>query len=376
MNKLYIRLLASSIVLFLITIFNCIYKFFNVYTIILFLLAYLLFNYYFIGYERNNKRYQKDIVIKILIMVIAYYIITYTLGFFFGFNKTGYSLKILSILKNILPVIITIPILELLRYIYVTKGYVYKSIMFVTLVNFVLLDITLLVGSISTLQFILVVLMPCISKNVLLLYFSSKVGYKPSILYRYLLELPIYFLPIFPTLGIYIDSLIQFIFPMIIFYLIYNDFRKTENEKILGKKDKNIKEKVSLLLLLIILLSMVLLTMGNFKYYIVTIGSNSMLPVITKGDIVVIERLNDTEKKELKVGDILAFKHDNIIIVHRIINIIEVNGENYYYTKGDNNNSQDGYPIRNTDIVGKDLVSIPYLGYPTIALFELINNKT
>ena len=54
---------------------------------------------------------------------------------------------------------------------------------------------------------------------------------------------------------------------------------------------------------------------------------------------------------------------------------MEVNGEKYFYTKGDNNNSDDGYPIRSEDAIGTIVMRIPYAGMLTVQIQELINKK-
>jgi signal peptidase I len=341
------------------------------------LLLFLIVIYYFIGYEKCNYRYQKDILIKILIYSFMFYIITYLIGIYIGFYQTGYSLKFIAIIKNILPVLLTIPLAELIRYIFVTKGSVYKSIIILTLINMVMIDITLLINSYSysVLQFIITILIPSLAKNILLIYITYKVGYKIPIVYRLIFEIPVFILPIFPAFGLYLNSLIQFLFPLTLTYLIYQDFKKNKKEKVeLRPKSRYLQNAVTVFLS-ILLFIVIGLTTRYFKYYTVTIGSNSMVPFIKKGDVLIVKKLNEKELETLKVKDILVFNHDNIIIVHRIIKILTVNDELYFYTKGDNNNAEDGYPIKEQDVLGKMLIKIPYAGNLTIQLNEMVNKK-
>jgi len=377
MNKFYLRLLGASLIFLLITFLNTIYNFLNSYTIILFLLLFFLVIHHFIGYDKCNYRYQKDILIKVLIYSLVFYIITYIMGLYVGFNSTGYSLKFMAIIKNILPVLLIIPLEELIRYILVTKGSTYKRFIFLTVINFILLDITLLVNSYSYsfLQFILAILIPSIAKNILLTYIAYKVGYKPTITYRILFEIPVFILPIFPAFGLYLNSLVQFLFPIFLTYLIYQDFKKNKAEKKVAKPKSKIIPNIITVFLSIILFIIVGLTTRYFKYFTVTIGSNSMTPYINKGDVLIVKKLNNQELQDLKVKDVLVFNHDSIIIVHRIVKILEVNGERYFYTKGDNNNSEDGYPIKESDVIGETALKIPYAGNLTIQLNELINKK-
>ena len=54
----------------------------------------------------------------------------------------------------------------------------------------------------------------------------------------------------------------------------------------------------------------------------------------------------ETETQNLKKGDIIAFKEGDIVITHRIDEVVIEEGNVKYITKGDNNNTQDvGYVL-------------------------------
>ena len=95
-----------------------------------------------------------------------------------------------------------------------------------------------------------------------------------------------------------------------------------------------------------------------------------MTPNILKGDIVVIKKI-DGDYSKLKKGQVIAYKYDNVIIVHRLINIIEEKGTYYFYSKGDANEKEDNWVINEDMIIGVVNVKIPYLGLPTVWLNEL-----
>ena len=80
----------------------------------------------------------------------------------------------------------------------------------------------------------------------------------------------------------------------------------------------------------------------GWKPFIVLSGS--METQISVGDIVVVK---EVDTKDLKKGDIIAFKNNDIVITHRIDDvIIDETGNKKYVTKGDNNNTQDeGYVL-------------------------------
>ena len=64
----------------------------------------------------------------------------------------------------------------------------------------------------------------------------------------------------------------------------------------------------------------------EFKYCMIAIGSGSMTGSINKGDAV-IYKTYDKKLDKLETGDVLVFYKDSRIIVHRIVNIQSVYGE-------------------------------------------------
>ena len=106
-------------------------------------------------------------------------------------------------------------------------------------------------------------------------------------------------------------------------------------------------------------------------YFVIEfIYSLRKIPNINKGDVVVIEKL-DGKFDNLKVGQVVAYKYGNIIIVHRLVDIVKVEDEYYFYTKGDANTDIDNYPIRESMMIGIVNIRVPYVGLPTVWLNEL-----
>lgn len=88
--------------------------------------------------------------------------------------------------------------------------------------------------------------------------------------------------------------------------------------------------------------------------------SGSMETSIYTGDLVFV-KIVDTDT--LKENNIIAFRNEeNKVTTHRIIEIIEENGETLYRTKGDNNNSEDANLVKTTDVEGIYFLRIAGLG--------------
>lgn len=95
----------------------------------------------------------------------------------------------------------------------------------------------------------------------------------------------------------------------------------------------------------------------GYKPFIVLSGS--MEPTIMTGDIAIIK---ECKKEDLKNGDIIAFRNGKSVITHRIVEIKDDEKDTVLITKGDNNNTEDQYPIRLESVEGVFKYKIPKLG--------------
>ncbi len=128
----------------------------------------------------------------------------------------------------------------------------------------------------------------------------------------------------------------------------------------LNKTIKVITNIVLVLLILVgILVAFSLLPIkGNYKLY--TVMSGSMEPEISTGGIVLVKPAED-----YAVGDVITYeiRGSQDKVTHRIHEISKVNGETVAITKGDANNAPDSDPVYSNQIVGKEYIDIPWLGY-------------
>lgn len=137
---------------------------------------------------------------------------------------------------------------------------------------------------------------------------------------------------------------------------------KTKNKK--WKIFKNVVEYVIIFLVIFINAAMIYKSVNNpnktpsiFGKKVFVIISGSMIPKIEIGDVVII---NDTS--DVKEGDIIAFRRDSKVIVHRIIKEMNVNGNTMYQTKGDNNDAADIELVESNDVEGVYVGKISYIG--------------
>lgn len=100
----------------------------------------------------------------------------------------------------------------------------------------------------------------------------------------------------------------------------------------------------------------------GYKPFIVMSGS--METTINIGDLVIVKKVNSSN---IHIGDIIAFKNGNIVISHRVKEIINDSGTYKFKTKGDNNNVADDFIVNSDAIEGIFVNKIPGLG--SILLF-------
>lgn len=109
----------------------------------------------------------------------------------------------------------------------------------------------------------------------------------------------------------------------------------------------------------LLLIVSVLPITGNFK--VMTVISGSMDPAIKIGSVVIVKPVSD-----YKIGDVITFgpySKTKAPITHRIYDIRVEDSQPIYITKGDVNNAPDSRQIKKSDILGKVLFDVPYVGY-------------
>lgn len=104
---------------------------------------------------------------------------------------------------------------------------------------------------------------------------------------------------------------------------------------------------------IIILISVVFLLLS---YEPAIVMSGSMEPAYHTGSVLVVDR---KQKKEVQVGDTIAFEAGDTYIAHRIVRK-EKQG---YVTKGDANVTVDPWIVAANNVKGKVIMTIPFLGY-------------
>lgn len=321
---------------------------------------------------KNDYKY-KRILKTVIICLLFYFIFIYICGLFTGFARTIYTFGITDIVYNILPTVIYIVLMELIRFIYLTKSDNNKIIIVISCIIFILYDsfskFYLYNFNVSDdiYEYIGLVVLTSISRNIFLSILCSKSNFINCIIYRIIMETYIFIVPIVPNFGPYINSVLETAFPLILGLIFL-----APPIKVINTPKKNKYSRLKSLIVPSILAFIVLLNSGLIKYQMFVIGSNSMNTYIYKGDVVIARRTNPKEIKEIKKGDILVFRWENKIISHRVYKVYNRKGNIYFKTKGDNNDQVDNNLVKEKDVIGTVSFRIKYIGLPSIWLRETL----
>lgn len=377
MKKNEKRILLIEIIALLFLILNIFVK--NILTentIILFLLILFILSVILVGFEKEKTIEKRKVLKQVFFYTISFLIIVYGLGLIVGFLSTSYSLTLINIFKNSFPVFLILIIEELVRYNICKKGENNKLIIYISVVIFTFVDISMIISNYdlndisNILKLSTLVVCPSVFKNVMLSDFSKKYGYEVCITYQLIMGLYIYIVPIFPNLNEYLESVIMSILPIFILILINMQFEIEKKEDI---RDKHIASKILSVIIILIVIITICLFSNLFPWWIAIVGSGSMTPTINVGDAIIVDKIAKEEMAELKVGDILVFKVGKSMYTHRIINIDVKNDEYYISTKGDRKgNVVDDWTVKSNDVIGVVKFRIPYVGYPTVQLNRLL----
>ncbi len=378
MKKGYKRLLLFESVIMLIMIINSFFiPFLSDIGMCVFLFLILIVFKYLFGFEKDNHRYIKDIILDIIIFLSVFLLLYYLAGIFIGFTSFTDNYSMFGLVKLIITLIVTILLKEYLRYLMLCKSELSKFTTSITVILFIFLDITILIpngnysDSYNIFKFIAMTILPSISTNIAYSYIMRKAGYKPVMLYSLVISLYSYIIPIVPNPNEYIYTLVMILLPCILMYKIYKFYKKESDEEEKEREYYHKRHKFIKLIPIVIVVSFIIyLYSGYFRYWTVAIASGSMEPNISVGDIVIIDQ--KVGKNDLKQGQIIVYKRDNTIIVHRIDEVVMSKNEKTYITKGDANKERDNIIVDNKMIIGKVNFKVPYVGLPTVWIHELL----
>jgi signal peptidase len=326
---------------------------------------------YFMVKKRSILSMNKQQVLLIMAVIAVVYLMLYYLtGIDLGFYKNIFGWNAISFFSRLVPAALIIAASEVYRWIIRAQDdrpadiLCYLSCVLAEMI--VCSTANVAVSSFSSfMSLVAETMFPAVVANLLYSYLSKRYGFYPNIVYRAITTLYIYLIPILPALSMAITSFINLFLPIGI-YLFIDAMYERKRRYALAKKSK-LEVPITILAVAAMLIT-VMVVSNHFYVGSYVIATESMTGELNKGDVAIYERYEDQTVIE---GQVIAFEKDDIVVIHRVVEIQIINGQNRYFTKGDANENRDSDFIYDSDIIGLVTFKIPYLGYPTLWLRSL-----
>ncbi len=302
---------------------------------------------------------------------LMYVALTYIVGLRYGFGNRGvYGFTATNLLNNVIPITVIIVTSEIIRRVLIAQEE--KKAAVLCYLGCVLADLLIFYGFSDITSFgkfidaLAQVFLPAFISNLAYHKISKRHGALPNILYRLITVLYLY-LPrrqaLIPDAFLAMFRIFAPLLLLLFVSALYDKHFKRATEK--RSKWTPIVSAV----LLVFMISVVMLISCQFKYGAIIIATESMTGELDKGDAVIFEQYDD---QTIEVGQVIIFETNGSRIVHRVVRIERINGQNRYFTKGDMNNHEDSGFALESDIIGIAKGKVPFVGYPTIWLRKLI----
>jgi signal peptidase len=108
----------------------------------------------------------------------------------------------------------------------------------------------------------------------------------------------------------------------------------------------------------IILLSGSIMVLSVMGYKPMAVLSGSMEPNYHVGALVFVN--TNIKAQDVRVGDVITFEMGESVVTHRVMDVAKEG--NFFTTKGDANENEDGFPVPFTSLIGQAWLHIPRIG--------------
>ncbi len=317
--------------------------------------------------------YKREVLLISTVVAALYVILLHMSGLYMGYYYNPYFVNAETFWTAVLPTLSIIITSEIIRRVFLAQKN--KLVSFITFLTCVLVEVLTysnLAGIRNFNMFMSLVgmtLFPALCANLYYHYVSKNFGVLPNISFRIITMCYIYALPNVSAMSDALTACIKIILPILLLAFVMGLYEK---------KKKNAKEKkggklsaVLTVITVVIIVSVAMLISNQFRFGALVIATESMTGEINKGDMIIYEQYDDQKIEE---GQVIVFSQGQSNVIHRVIKIEDIQGERRYYTKGDANPDPDfGYRTE-ADIVGLTDIKVPFVGFPTLWLREIISN--
>ena len=323
----------------------------------------------FIKKRAIPSMHQREILLISSVCGAVFVTLYFLTGLEFGFYKNPYTINFTNFLSFIVPISVIVVSTEIFRN--TIRAQEDKHADIIAYICCVLAE-ALIYGNVHHIvtfnrfmDLVGLTLFPAVIANLLYGYLTKRYGMYPNIVYRLIISLYIYIIPIVPQMADSLFALYSIAFPIFVFLFIDTLYEKKLRYALVKKSKLAVPLTVAAAAIII---GFVMLVSNQFRFGTLVIATPSMTGELNRGDAAIFERYDDQTIVE---GQVIVFEENDVMIVHRVADIKIINGITQYYTKGDANDVLDeGFRV-DSDIVGLVNFKVPYVGYPTLLLRSL-----
>ncbi len=330
-------------------------------------------------YRQWAKPRFKNSLIQLALMVGFFQVAMLVIGgFFFGFGRSSISFAPLRIIRSLFLAVMTLIGMETSRAWLVNrlgKHHTFLALALVTLLYTLLaIPLAALISSREPLELVHYLnstIFPLLAENLLASFLALLAGPLAAIAYLGLLQAFRLFSPVLPDLTWVLQGLIGTMVPILGFVVAQN-FYSSKTER--GPKGRNTESRfpVGWIVTTIAAVTIIWFSVGLFPIHPTLVASGSMRPAIDVGDVLIIAKAPADVVEE---GDIIQFKRGDVTIMHRVIEIQEIEGAKSFITQGDANNAPDPEPVGPDQVVGKAVFTVPKIGWVAIVIKNFFSGE-
>ena len=269
--------------------------------------AFFLLGLFLTRGDYNRYLDQYDKVQTTFIVVVAYLVFNFALGLFVGYQYNAYSMTPRGLLHNTIMFMPIIIFQEYIRQALVSYSNGKAKWMTIITILFILININF--NSITSdfrnaetgFKFLCSDIIPLVASNFVFTYLAYVSSCKPPIVYRMLTTAVSIYLPILPNINWFYTGLFGILVPIALYIMV--NYSQAKLERKLSWQDEKKSRPITYVPVLLIVFVVVGFVVGFFKYQPVAVISDSMLPVFARGDMIVIEKLDEKDIDNIEVGD-------------------------------------------------------------------------
>jgi len=321
--------------------------------------------------SRHSKlKFTEFYLLLMLVCAILYLISYFLIGTIDGFGLNIYDTSFAGIVKNLLVLGSAVVLKEWVRNFLINsvqkRFVVVFGILIILIFSFTEVNLDTF-SKLKTLEdwfsYFSKNILPVVFFNVFMTVAAYILGFYGTAIYAVLTKFPIWVVRILPNFRWITLLLVGALLPLMFTIVLRSISRKKATR---GKRQEMKQASpYSWIATALIAVVTVWFALGIFPVFPKAIISNSMKPDISRGDIVLLQKVDPNLLKE---QDVILYALDDIQVFHRIIKIQFVQGVKQYTVKGDNNQYEDPKPVSGEQIIGKHIATIPYIGWPGILL--------